>query len=201
MPFRINPIMAGCSSPCPAWSWLSSTDRSPSTTRGRHHHRPESGRYRHPCRRRRGDRHFHRGQQPERGPGRHHRGRPQHHEQVQRRPARQRGRRGHATDSSVSSVGAGQNSHALSVTGAGSSISAFDTTLSTIGDHSHGLKAESGAQVTLQGGSIETAGIGANGIDASGAGTLVKADGTTISSADTSWISTGVQVYRARASS
>ena len=100
------------------------------------------------------------------------------------------------TDSSVSSVGAGQNSHALSVTGAGSSISAFDTTLSTIGDHSHGLKAESGAQVTLQGGSIETAGIGANGIDASGAGTLVKVDGTTISSADTSWISTGVQVYQ-----
>ena len=192
MPFRINPIMAGCSSPCPAWSWLSSTDRSPSTTRGRHHHRPESGRYRHHAgagaaidisiagNSLNADRAVITAGDPN----------TTNKSSVGLRVSAAAA----TTDSSVSSVGAGQNSHALSVTGAGSSISAFDTTLSTIGDHSHGLKAESGAQVTLQGGSIETAGIGANGIDASGAGTLVKVDGTTISSADTSWISTGVQV-------
>ena len=66
--------------------------------------------------------------------------------------------------------------------------------MSTKGNYSHGVQAASGAQVSLQGGNIETAGTGAHGIDASGAGTLVKADGTTISTQSTSWFSTGVQV-------
>ena len=98
------------------------------------------------------------------------------------------------TGSTVSTVGAGQGAHALSATGAGSSIDARGTSVSTKGNYSHGVQAASGAQVSLQGGNIETAGTGAHGIDASGAGTLVKADGTTISTQSTSWFSTGVQV-------
>ena len=98
-------------------------------------------------------------------------------------------------------MGAGQGAHALSATGAGSSIDARGTSVSTKGNYSHGVQAASGAQVSLQGGNIETAGTGAHGIDASGAGTLVKADGTTISTQSTSWFSTGVQVEQARASS
>ena len=98
------------------------------------------------------------------------------------RPAGQRGRRGHVDRQHRLDRGRRPELPCAVGHGRGQFHQRRDTSVSTIGDYSHGLQAASGAQVSLQGGNIETAGTGAHGIDASGAGTLVKADGTTISS-------------------
>ena len=104
------------------------------------------------------------------------------------------------TGSTVSTVGAGQGAHALSATGAGSSIDARGTSVSTGETTRTGSRPHPARRSRCKAATSKLR-APAHGIDASGAGTLVKADGTTISTQSTSWFSTGVQVEQARASS
>ncbi|MNK20528.1 Outer membrane protein IcsA autotransporter precursor [compost metagenome] len=79
------------------------------------------------------------------------------------------------TNSSVSTLGAGQGAHALYASGAGSAISAVDTDISTRGSASHGVYVLDGGKVALEGGSVAVNGIISSGLYASGANSLITA--------------------------
>ena len=85
------------------------------------------------------------------------------------------------SNSTVNTLGAGQNAHALTTNGVGSLITATNTTLSTVGDYSSGAFAQGGSKITLDGGSITTTGkTGSNGLYADGVGSSITAKSLTI---------------------
>lgn len=84
------------------------------------------------------------------------------------------------TDSVIKTVGAGQNAHALTATGAGSLITVGGSDIATLGTYSHGAYAQSGGRIDLNGGSITTANGGSRGLTATGAGSTIVARDVTI---------------------
>ncbi|WP_269934176.1 autotransporter outer membrane beta-barrel domain-containing protein [Serratia liquefaciens] len=77
------------------------------------------------------------------------------------------------TDGSVTTLG--KMGAGLVASGNGSTISTTGTTLDIRGDGTKGAMAQSAATITLNGGSIKTAGVMSNGLHAFGAGSSVKA--------------------------
>ncbi|HEY9273755.1 autotransporter outer membrane beta-barrel domain-containing protein [Achromobacter sp.] len=80
------------------------------------------------------------------------------------------------SNGSVKTVGTGQYAHALHATGAGSTISAANTEISTAGSYSHGAYAQSGGKVALKGGSVTLTNYGSTGLRSEGANSLVTAE-------------------------
>ncbi|WP_321813452.1 MULTISPECIES: autotransporter outer membrane beta-barrel domain-containing protein [unclassified Paraburkholderia] len=92
----------------------------------------------------------------------------------------------------------GDVSNGLYVSGAGSVITADDTTVTTLGASSIGAQVLAGGSLTLTGGAISTGGSAATGLAADGAGSTIVAQGTHIStsgaSADGIDVSHGAQL-------
>lgn len=87
------------------------------------------------------------------------------------------------SNGSVQTVGTGYYAYGLHATGAGSSISAVNTEISTAGLYSHGAYAQSGGKVTLKGGSVSLANNGSTGLRAEGANSLITAESLDITTA------------------
>ncbi|MBB1628859.1 hypothetical protein A9974_26830 [Achromobacter sp. UMC71] len=84
------------------------------------------------------------------------------------------------TNSTITTLGDGQNAHALNATGAGSLISADNSQISTNGSWSHGAFAQNGGRIYLEGGSVVTSGGNGYGLRAEGSNASVIAKDVTI---------------------
>ncbi|WMD20233.1 autotransporter outer membrane beta-barrel domain-containing protein [Achromobacter seleniivolatilans] len=98
------------------------------------------------------------------------------------------------SNSSVNTLGVGQQAHGLYAENAGSVITATNTAISTLGQYSHGAYALGGGKIKLEGGSVSVVSNTATGLLADGVNSLITAK-----SLDISTNATGVISYAANA--
>jgi outer membrane autotransporter protein len=84
------------------------------------------------------------------------------------------------TGSTIKTLGDGQGAHGLAAIGAGSLITAAHTDISTQGAYSHGVYAQNGGRIELDGGSVTTSGSGSSGLRAEGANAVITAKDVTV---------------------